>query len=153
MDAASPSQLLANQHREIDAGIQGILAGNGQVSGLVEALTLLRLHLYAEEQVLFPALAKTSAVMAIIAMKREHGQMWPHIEALRAACQSPNPATALRDTCNTLYELLQVHNPKEEKIIYTAADRFAAKTGGTSLIRGLQFAEMPDGWVCEKAPH
>lgn len=153
MDAVSPSQLLANQHQKIDAGLQGILTGNGQVSGLAEALTLLRLHLYVEEQILFPALAKTSAVMAIIAMKREHGQMWPHIEALRATCRSANPAAALHATCNTLFTLLQVHNPKEEKIIYTAADRFAAETGGTSLIRGLQSAEVPDGWVCEKAPH
>lgn len=152
MDSTVPSELLASQHRKIDLGIRGMLDGSGQLPALAESLALLRLHLYAEEQLLFPALAKTSAVMAIIAMKREHGQMWPHIETLSAIGRSADPAAARQASCEQLLKLLQVHNPKEEKIIYTAADRLVAEHADSPLVAALQVARAPDGWVCEKAP-
>ncbi|MGH8279583.1 MAG: hemerythrin domain-containing protein [Gammaproteobacteria bacterium] len=147
-----PSQLFASQHRAIDTEIHAILDGTGTASALAPSLAALRLHLYAEEQILFPALAKTSAVMAIIAMKREHGQMWPPMETLSAACMSASPVAALHDTCSELFQLLQIHNPKEEKIIYTAADRLVAARHDTALVQALQAAKLPDGWICEKAP-
>ncbi|MGH8117993.1 MAG: hemerythrin domain-containing protein [Rhodanobacteraceae bacterium] len=153
MDALLPSRVLAIQHRRIDEGVRGIAEADGQVAALAEALELLRLHLYVEEQVLFPPLVKAGLAMPVFVMKREHGEMWPLMQTLAAACAAQAPVESLQDTCRRLFQLLQIHNPKEEQIVYTAADRLAAQPAGASLARALDVAKMPDRWACEMARH
>lgn len=151
MDASLPSQVLAAQHRRIDTGVQGIVDGTGETAALVDSLALLRLHLYAEETVLFPPLVKSGLTMPVFVMKREHGEMWPMLQTLTAACADGQPVETMRDTCRRLFQLLRVHNPKEEMIVYTAADKLAAQPAGASLAKSLDAARVPDGWVCEMA--
>lgn len=151
MDAVLPSQVLATQHRRIDAGVRGVAEGEGDAGALGDAIALLRAHLYAEEAVLFPPLVKSGLAMPVFVMKREHGQMWPLIESLATACASAQSPESLREDCRRLFQLLQMHNPKEETIVYTAADRLAAEPAGASLAAGLEAAQVPDGWTCELA--
>lgn len=151
MATTLPSQLLEVQHRRIDAGIKGIVDGGGQLSALAESLALLRLHLYVEEELLFPPLARSGLTMPVFVMKREHGLMWPLLETLAGACVAAAPAAGLHDTARELFQLLQMHNPKEEQIVYTAADRLAA--GDATLVQALESARLPDAWACALAPH
>ncbi|MGH8110706.1 MAG: hemerythrin domain-containing protein [Rhodanobacteraceae bacterium] len=151
MDALLPSRVLAVQHRRIDEGVRGIAESGGQVAALADALDLLRLHLYLEEQVLFPPLVKSGLAMPVFVMKREHGEMWPLMETLVAACAAQASVESIHDTCRRLFQLLQIHNPKEEQIVYTAADRLAAQPAGASLAKALDVTKVPDGWTCEMA--
>lgn len=146
MPARSPSQLLEDQHQRIDAGIQGAMDGSGDRAELVESLDLLRLHLYVEEAVLFPALEKTGLTMPVFVMQREHGLMWPLMESLVQACGKGVSLDALQDDCEELFQLLQVHNPKEEQILYTAADDLAGEDA--ALAPALAAARLPDEWMC-----
>lgn len=150
MDAARSSQVLAGQHRQIDAGIRAVADGAGEPAALAESLALLRLHLYVEEALLFPPLAESGLTMPVFVMKREHGQMWPLLEALSAT----GAADAARQaTARQLFQLLQMHNPKEESIVYTALDRLEAQRGDDSLARAITAAALPDAWRCAMAPH
>lgn len=150
MNIASPSQWLEVQHRQIDQGIKGILDGTGTLGQLAESLELLRRHVYLEEAVLFPPLEQTGLTMPVFVMQREHGMMWPLLDALGTACAADGAsADALRQHCDELLHLLQRHNPKEEQILYTAADQLAA---AGSLLETLQAARMPVGWTCAMAP-
>lgn len=151
MDAPLPGQVLADQHRRIDDGVRAAAEGHGESTALADALALLRAHLYAEEAVLFPLLVEAGLAMPVFVMKREHGQMWPLVESLAAACTGGTPARALAGDCRRLFQLLQMHNPKEETIVYAAADRLAAQPAGASLAADLAAARMPDGWTCEMA--
>lgn len=150
MDSQSPSQLLERQHRQIDEGIEAAAQGTGTIEALAASLALLRQHLYLEEEVLFPPLEEAHAglAMSIFVMQREHGQMWPLLESLEAACKTGSAIEPLQDDCSELLTLLQMHNPKEERILYTMADQVAGGDDGNSLLQDLATARMPEDWAC-----
>lgn len=151
-NGALPSRLLIEQHRRIDDGIKGIVDGNGQLEALAESLRLLRLHIYVEENYLFPPLEASGVTMPVFVMKQEHGEMWPYLQTLTTACESETPVKTLHGSALWLFRLLQVHNPKEEEVVYTAADRLAAENPDSSLIETLETTRIPDDWVCAMAP-
>ncbi len=153
MDTALPSSLLAVQHQQIDQGVAGIVDGTGEPQALAAALRLLREHLYVEEEAVFPVLAKTGLAMPVFVMKREHGQMWPLIGRLEAACAACAAADTLREDARQLLQQLKMHNPKEEQIVYAAADRHEAAHPEAPLVQAMAAARMPEGWVCAMAPH
>ncbi|MDN5864847.1 MAG: hemerythrin domain-containing protein [Gammaproteobacteria bacterium] len=153
MDDITPGELLTRQHRKIDAGIQGLIDGSGGRAKLAESLALLRLHLYVEEELLFQPLAKSGLTMPVFVMKREHGEMWPLLENLDAGCGSAAPLETLHGPAKELFQLLQIHNPKEEQIVYAAVDKLSREKTGGPLVEALESATVPDDWTCEMAPH
>lgn len=152
MDTGLPSKLLAVQHQQIDQGVQGIVDGSGTPAELAAALKLLRQHLYVEEAALFPPLAKAGLAMPVFVMQREHGQMWPLITTLEAACATGAGREALHTQAGQLLMLLKMHNPKEEQIVYAAADRYEPAHPDAPLVAAMAAAHMPAGWVCANAP-
>jgi hemerythrin-like domain-containing protein len=153
MDTTLPSKLLAVQHHQIDQGVQGIVDGSGAPAALAAALQLLRQHLYVEDAALFPPLAKSGLAMPVFVMQREHGQMWPLITALESACAAGADRAALHADAGQLQMLLKMHNPKEEQIVYAAADRYEPAHPDAPLVAAMAAAHMPDGWICANAPH
>lgn len=153
MDTTLPSGLLEAQHHQIDQGIEGIIDSTGEPLALAAALALLREHVYLEEDVLFPPLAKTGLTMPVSVMQREHGEMWPMIRSLEVACAAGATAKTLRKDANWLLQRLKVHNTKEEEVVYTAADRYEADYPDASLVKAMAAARMPEGWTCAMAPH
>jgi hypothetical protein len=152
MAETSCSQLLANQHRQIDAGVKGIVDGGGDAAALASSLALLRLHLHVEEVILFPPLVKSGLTMPVFLMKREHGQMWPLLESLAAATANGAPAGPFHDELPQQYQLQQMQNPKEESIVYTALDRLQAQHPDESLAASVAAAQLPNDWRCAMAP-
>lgn len=144
MSAPSASELLQTQHQDIDFGIQGAMDGSSDQVELLRSLDLLREHLHLEETVLFPVL-EGSVGLSIMVMEREHGLMWPLMEALVKACREGAALEAMEDDLDELFQLLQVHNPKEEQILYSVADEHAG------LADALAAARLPEGWVCKAA--
>lgn len=148
MDHSTPSTLLEQQHRRIDEGLKAALKGAAPRATLAEALQLLREHIHLEEAVLFPPLERAGLTMPIFVMQREHGQMWPLIDELLAA----DDAAAAQEAGRDLFQMLQIHNPKEEQILYKAADQVDEAGNASTLLHALQAARMPAGWVCAMAP-
>lgn len=144
MSAQTASVLLQEQHEDIDFGVQGAMDGSSDQVELARSLDLLRAHLHLEETVLFPAL-EGSVGLSIMVMEREHGLMWPLMESLAQACRDGTALDAMQDDLEELFQLLQVHNPKEEQILYSAADEHAG------LADALAAAQLPEGWVCKAA--
>lgn len=144
-----PSNVLTDEHRRIDAGIKQ--ASDGNLSGLAAALQLLRRHLYVEEAVAFAALEKVGQGGPTFVMKREHGMMWPLIETL-GKVPAGDATPAVRESGRKLYQLLRMHNPKEESLVYTALDRFAGQQGDGKLAQAMAAAKLPAGWRCAMAP-
>lgn len=144
MDNLTVAQRLTREHRQIDAGVDGIIDGSGDAAALAIALRLLREHIHAEETALFPALESAGLAMPVFVMKREHGQMWPLVRRLEAACAAGAGADALR-------QLLVIHNTKDEQIVYAAADRLQASGEEDGLAAVLREARMPDDWTCAAA--
>jgi iron-sulfur cluster repair protein YtfE (RIC family) len=153
MDTELLSRLLAAQHRHIDLGVEGIVDGSGDVPALLTALKLLREHVYMEEAALFPPLARAGLTMPVFVMQREHGQMWPLIARLEAACAAGAGVGELHEDARQLLQQLTIHNTKEEQIVYTAADRYQSAPDATPLTETMAAAHMPPGWACAMAPH
>lgn len=152
MDTGLPSKLLAVQHRQIDERVEAAANGTGDAKALAAALRLLREHLHVEEAALFPPLAATGLTMPVFVMLREHGEMWPLVVRLEAACGAGAAAEALRGDARTLLMQLKMHNPKEEQVLYAAADRYEPAHPDASLVDAMAAARMPPGWVCKMAP-
>lgn len=153
MDRELLSRLLAAQHRHIDLGVEGIVDGSGDIPALLTALKLLREHVYMEEAALFPPLAKSGLTMPVFVMQREHGQMWPLIARMEAACAAGASVGDLHEDARQLLQQLKIHNTKEEQIVYTAADRYQSAPDATPLTETMAAAHMPQGLVCAMAPH
>lgn len=153
MDTELPGKLLAVQHHLIDQGVEGIVDGTGGPQALAASLKLLREHVYAEEVALFPPLADAGLTMPVFVMKREHGLMWPLIGRLQAACAAGATVDDLREDARQLLQQLKMHNPKEEQIVYAAADRYEPVHPDAPLVQAMAAARMPAGWACAMAPH
>lgn len=149
MDKTSPGRLLTAQHREIDQGISEIREGTGDVQKLRRATELLGWHQYVEEEILFPAITEKNLEMPIYILEYEHGQMWPFLARLSETCRKEEtPDDTTRDDCRKLLKLFQTHDPKEEDLIYVAADRMAASDPQGGLLAEINSAQVPEGWLC-----
>lgn len=151
MDNTPPSELLEQQHRQIDGGIEAVANGNGNQAALAESLRLLYLHVYVEEAFLFPPLEELGITMPVFVMRKEHGEMWPFMQTLDEAVAAEAPLDSVQQTALSLFRLLQVHNPKEEEVVYTAADRLVAEDPEQPWLTALTTQEIPSGWTCAMA--
>ncbi|QHS11197.1 hemerythrin domain-containing protein [Sinimarinibacterium sp. NLF-5-8] len=153
MSTPSASTKLTQEHRDIDAGIEAFIADARQTQALDAAIRLLRQHIYVEEAVLFGPLEQSGLTMPVFVMKREHGQMWTQLATLDAArAQNAAPAT-LQAQARALLDALQIHNGKEEEIVYTFADRLIAASPAHPFVGALRARRhMPQGWRCAMAP-
>ncbi|MBK1673404.1 hypothetical protein CKO35_08790 [Ectothiorhodospira shaposhnikovii] len=82
-------------------------------------------HLQREETLLFPAIESVSGgtMGPTEVMRREHDQMRALMEEIRIAKDQRDENTTL-GVIETLMTMIQLHNVKEEQILYPMADRF-----------------------------
>ena len=159
MTEGTLSAALEREHRDIDGGIEefssGLSHGDTDPDPLLRAMLGLRRHIYLEEEFLFPPL-KTTLMMPIFVMLREHGELWDAMDGLETLLASDADTDTLHNACRELLAKLEAHNDKEEPIIYPQADIALDAEASAKLHEFLHNGTMPEGWVCEKAasvPH
>lgn len=148
-------QALESDHRTIDdhfaAFADAAARGSLERGRLAEALRTLRLHIWVEEDALFPPLRTAGVIGPVMVMLREHGEIWRLLDDLEAIAGTPEPdLTAALATWGSLQQVLLQHNVKEEQILYAAADRILDVETATEVIDGLD-ADLPAGWTCAMA--
>lgn len=145
---------LEREHRDIDGGIEEYSAGlahnETDPAPLLRAMRALRRHIYLEEEILFPPL-KTTMMMPIFVMLREHGEIWDAMDALDTMLETDTDTDTLHNACRELLAQLETHNSKEEPIIYSKADVALDTDAAAQLHDFLQNGTMPENWRCEKA--
>jgi regulator of cell morphogenesis and NO signaling len=150
---ASLREVLERDHREVDSAIEGY--ADGSASGTVarravqRAVVELRRHIYVEEELLLPALREAGMTGPILVMLREHGQMWPLLDALDQELHDGAADAVLEATCGQLLALLQRHNPKEEQILYPQVDGVLGPNATIAVRELLDAGQMPAGWLCQ----
>ena len=149
----SNQELLVEQHRLMEVGFSGLVDGSGSRQELSEAVYLLRRHIYVEEAFLFPIIEQDQGRwMALAQMKSDHGEMWPHIESAIELLQAKAPLDDLFPAARAMLRLLEVHDQREERAIYSVADRYVANANHPSLESLFAATEIPPGWRCLRAP-
>lgn len=156
MTSTALSDALEREHRAIDEGIESFAntrpadLTEGHRVALLDAVAVLRRHIYLEEVHLFPPLRAAGMFGPVMVMVHEHGQMWPILDQLDDLL-----ATGITDTagllCRDLLTQLASHNVKEEQILYPQADDLLPATDRDSLSALLTTADIPAGWVCQGA--
>lgn len=148
-------EALEAEHRVIDEGIEAfaraVADGSADLGSLQQTFGLLRRHIYAEEEFLFPPLREAGLVMPILVMLREHGEMWHQMEALEQMVASGDESEGIAAACDGLLTLLEQHNLKEEPIIYPQADITLSPDLSGQIEEFLESGQMPEGWVCQTA--
>lgn len=148
------AEALTKEHTDIDAGIEAFLAGQADghpaTDGMLAAIAAQRRHIYLEEAILFPPLRQSGMFAPVMVMLMEHGRMWRVMDELEPLLRDGATDPAVSDLCQQLVDLLAAHNPKEEQIIYPAADSVLEFPASGHLKEFLASGEMPDGWVCER---
>jgi iron-sulfur cluster repair protein YtfE (RIC family) len=144
---------LEQEHREIDAILEGYADGPAPGpeadADLGRAVAELRRHIYAEEELLFPPLRQAGMIGPVMVMLREHGQMWPILDRLDQGLVEEVGADVLGADCRELLALLQLHNPKEEQILYPELDRVVGEDTGADVHELLDAGQVPAGWTCQ----
>ncbi len=147
--------LLEAEHHVIDGGIatfRASLAGEEpKVSAMREASALLRRHIYAEEELVFPKLRAGNLAMAVFVMLRDHGALWEALDAIDAKLDAGSRA-GLDEALDALVALLQKHNGKEEIVLYAELERALDPATAERLASFLRDGALPEGWVAAKAP-
>jgi iron-sulfur cluster repair protein YtfE (RIC family) len=146
----SLSRALEYEHREIDEAIKRCADSAApdaqEKAALKRAVDELRLHIYTEEELLFPPLRQAGMLGPILVMLREHGQMWPLLDTLDDVLVGDADEDVLRTTCRQLLVGLQHHNPKEEQILYPEIDRIV--DDAARVHEFLDTGQVPAGWTC-----
>jgi iron-sulfur cluster repair protein YtfE (RIC family) len=143
---------LEQEHREIDGILErcvdGPVLSADDRAELRRAVEELRRHIYAEEELLFPALREAGIIGPILVMLREHGQMWPILDRLDLGLSEQIDSAVLRADCRALLALSQLHNPKEEQILYPELDRVVGADAGADVHELLETGRVPTDWTC-----
>ena len=150
---ADVGSALEREHRIIDDGIM-IFAGtdpsaaaSAQRTALLDAIAMLRRHIYLEEEYLFPPLRAAGLLGPVMVMVLEHGRMWPVLDELERLV-ADDEISAGAELCRNLLEQLTAHNMKEERILYPQAESTLPQADLDELSELLLTAELPAGWVC-----
>ena len=157
LDASEVSlaQAFTVEHHEIDAGIEQFLADTdsdpvNRAQSLLIAMEALRRHIYLEEEIVFPHLQNGALMMPLMVMRREHGQLWQHIDTLVESVQNQSgEPNKVKEICTEILALLDRHNQKEEPIIYPHMDADLSSDEQDKIRGLLAGSAMPDGWICE----
>lgn len=123
------SGFLGQDHQVIDATLlaarEAATSGDWPVAqqhgaGFTQAL---RRHIEAEEKILFPAFEAATGMTSgpTEVMRFEHEQMRYQLQELQAALAAQDAAAA-RETFSLLVSLLELHNAKEERMLYPMCD-------------------------------
>ncbi|EWT05893.1 hemerythrin [Intrasporangium chromatireducens Q5-1] len=155
MDDSTLTALMEREHHEVDEAIadfvQGLREGDVRHADLGRATSLLQRHIYIEEAFIFPPLRAKGMLAPILVMEREHGQIWRTLDAVNLEVGSGTAADSVPDRCQQLLHELQVHNDKEEPIIYPQADALLTDSDKDAVRDFIDSGTMPDGWVCAQA--
>ncbi len=93
-------------------------------------------HIQLEEEVLFPAFEEGSGMSAggpTETMRSEHVQMQPLFAQMRDAVAAKD-ATSYLDASQTLHEILQQHNMKEEQMMYPMLDQSLGTQAAAAMV-------------------
>ena len=149
------SAALMRQHREICGAVEIFIrkleVGDIQTDLIAAMLDALRRHIYLEEVFLFPPLREAGISTPIVAMMREHGQLWATMESLSELLSDPDDSPRLRAACNRLLEQLHRHSFKEEPVIYLHANYDLPASTREELTTFILTGRIPEGWVCQQA--
>ena len=147
----SLAEAFTREHHQIDAGIEAYLASEADPAGragpLLAAMTALRRHIYLEEEIVFPHLADPSLVMALIVMRREHGELWRRMDQLASSLRGETAPADVAAACTEILALLDKHNAKEEPIIYPHMDGDLDDAEQERVRDLLAGGTLPDGWL------
>ena len=150
----SLSVVLVHEHHEIDAGIEAFLAGlslgETRMQELTRAVEALRRHIYLEEEFLFPPLRAAGMIPPVLVMLKEHGEIWRTLDAIQTLDPGADREGA-RERCGELLAQLDIHNAKEEPIIYPQGDAVLTDQAKRDLRGFIDSGRMPQGWVCAQA--
>lgn len=146
---------LTREHHVVDSAIANFIndldRGELRAEPLLEAIRLLRRHIYIEEEFLFPPVRQAGMLMPILVMLREHGQLWRAMDELVDFLKDPVDQERAVSTCRSVLSQLEQHNLKEEPIVYPRAAIDLSAEASAELMRFLHSGHTPDGWICQQA--
>jgi regulator of cell morphogenesis and NO signaling len=153
-DADRPTlrAVLEREHHEIDADIDRVLEDPTATDSLARAFTALRRHIYLEEEYLFPPLRAGGLMAPVLVMLREHGDLWAALDEIDELVATGASGPDLAPRLESLLDLLDQHNAKEEPIVYAAADQTLDADTVAEINQLVETSTLPDGWVCQQAP-
>jgi iron-sulfur cluster repair protein YtfE (RIC family) len=155
MAIGSLAAALEQEHREIDDEIEAFTARSPSPGrnpqGMGRAIQVLRRHIYAEEQFLFPPLFHAGLKAPVLVMLREHAQIWKTLDSLEVALASAAALHLAPVLGHQLAVQLTHHNLKEEKVLYPQADVALGPAAAAQLRAFLNTGDLPPGWVCLRA--
>ena len=138
--------------RSIEQTIDDYLSARGGPAAaaqrLQEAVTSLRRHIFAQEELLLPLLRGTTLDGPAHAMSVDHLQLWDTLDRVEAGLAAPTDPEVRRTAARILQAELDRHTTKERPIIFDHVEDVLSPEQQREVAERIETVEMPPGWVC-----
>ncbi|MBI2963455.1 MAG: hemerythrin domain-containing protein [Deltaproteobacteria bacterium] len=112
------------------------------------AAETLRLHMYAEEEIVFPSMQQ-GLRSAIADLQRQHGRLSDLMAELLGLVRDGADVSRVRRSFSLLNNALAAHCAAEDLGIYPDLLSTLGPAAARALLRAADQAELPSGWICE----
>ncbi len=144
-------QFLQHAHRRAEGHLEDFEAALER--GMIDedpcerAAAELRLHLYTEEEILFPC-ASGSLAGAIAGLKDQHGRLSDLLGEFQALVRERAAIPRIRQALFALNNLLAAHSATEDLGVYPDLVSALGTGKARALLREVDRADLPSGWIC-----
>lgn len=144
-------QFFQHAHHRIEGWLiefQEALDGGQVDATLIEqAAETLRLHMYAEEEIVFPHM-KHKLRPAIADLQEQHGRISDLMDELLGLVRQGADISRVRKPFSFLFNVLAAHCAAEDLGIYPDLLSVLGPAKAQALLRTADQAQLPPGWVC-----
>ncbi len=145
------AQFLQHAHRRAEGHLEDFEAvlGRGTIDEHLcqQAADELCLHLYSEEEILFPC-ASSSLAGAIADLKEQHGRLSDLLGEFHALVRGRAGVPRIRKALFALNNLLAAHSSIEDLGVYPDLVSSLGADKARVILREVDRAELPPGWIC-----
>lgn len=151
MEREGIAQFFQHAHRRAEGHLEDfeeeLEKGRVDVGFCDQAVHELRLHLYTEEEILFPRLGGALAE-AVADLKEQHGRVSDLIDELEAAAHQNTDTARIRKSLSALNNLIAAHGSTEDLGVYPDLISILGVERSQALLREIDRAQLPTGWKC-----
>ena len=145
------AQFLQHAHRRAEGHLEDFEAvlGRGTIDEHLcqQAADELCLHLYSEEEILFPC-ASSSLAGAIADLKEQHGRLSDLLGEFHALVRGRAGVPRIRKALFALNNLLAAHSATEDLGVYPDLISILGTAKARALLREADKARLPSDWAC-----
>jgi hemerythrin superfamily protein len=144
-------KIAAAEHAEIADELSGfrrsIVENSMDGKKFLRFCNRLKDHMFAEEEILFPALGEEEHIRISRGLEYEHAAIWMLVDKIASGISRADAAYVLKKT-QSVSRLLSFHSRREEETVYSLLDACIKGADAADLTARMKSGTAPGNWIC-----